>query len=110
MKGNFNKLIDSQKPVLVDFHAEWCGPCKAQGPIIKEVAKEVGEKARVIKVDIDKNPHIAKQFQVMSVPTLALFKEGKLIWKQSGVQSKQNLIQIVEQHTEKKNGDGTDSL
>lgn len=98
MKGNFNKLITGDKPVLIDFHAEWCGPCKAQSPIIKQVAKEVGDKVRIIKIDVDKNQAIAQQYQVRGVPTLALFKNGKVVWKQSGVQSKQQLLNIINQN------------
>tara|TARA_R110002049_G_scaffold298365_3_gene488051 strand:- start:3443 stop:3745 length:303 start_codon:yes stop_codon:yes gene_type:complete len=100
MKGSFKNIINGTKPVLVDFHAEWCGPCKAQGPIIGELAKEVGDKARIIKIDIDENPKIAQQYQVRSVPTIALFRNGELLWKQSGVQSKQQLLQVLSQHSE----------
>lgn len=84
--------------MLIDFHAEWCGPCKAQSPIIKQVAKEVGDKVRIIKIDVDKNQAIAQQYQVRGVPTLALFKNGKVVWKQSGVQSKQQLLNIINQN------------
>ncbi len=99
MRGSFKNIINDEKPVLVDFHAEWCGPCKAQGPIIHELAEETGDKARIIKVDIDKNPNIAQQYQVRSVPTIALFQNGKLLWKQSGVQSKHYLTDIINQYT-----------
>jgi thioredoxin 1 len=99
MKGSFKNIINSNTPVLVDFHAEWCGPCKAQSPIISALAKEVGDKARIIKIDIDKNSQIAQQYQVRSVPTMALFKNGQLLWKQSGVQSKQQLHDIINQHS-----------
>lgn len=99
MKGDFNKIINKKTPVLVDFFAEWCGPCKAQSPIIKEVADAIGGKARIIKIDIDKNESIAQRYQVRGVPTLALFKEGQIVWRQSGVQSKAQLIDIITKHT-----------
>ena len=98
MKGNFDQLINGSLPVLIDFSAEWCGPCKAQTPIIKEVAKALKGKVRVVKIDVDKNPNIAQRFQIRGVPTLGLFKGGKLLWKQSGVQTKHRLIEIVNQH------------
>jgi thioredoxin 1 len=99
MKGNFNNIIKGDKPVLVDFHAEWCGPCKSQSPIIKEVAKEINGKVRVIKIDVDKNQAIAQRFNVRGVPTLALFKNGQIIWRQSGVQTKQQLINVINQNS-----------
>ena len=97
MKGNFNQLINGELPVLIDFHAEWCGPCKTQGPILKEVAKQVDDKIRIIKIDIDKNNSLANKYQIRSVPTLAIFKEGKIVWKQSGVQGKEQLLQVINQ-------------
>ncbi len=96
MKGNFHKLINGEKPVLIDFHAEWCGPCKMLAPIIKEVAQEIGEKVRVIKIDIDKNQALAQKYQVRGVPTLALFKDGKIIWRESGVKTKHQIVSSVE--------------
>jgi thioredoxin 1 len=99
MKGDFNKIVNEQTPVLVDFFAEWCGPCKAQSPIIKELAQEVNGKVRVIKIDIDKNQAIAKRYNVRGVPTLVLFQEGQIVWRQSGVQSKSQLINIIKEHT-----------
>ncbi len=98
MLGNFNNIINSNQPVLVDFFAEWCGPCKVQAPILKEVAQEFNGKAKVIKVDVDKNPEIAGRFQIRGVPTLAIFKNGQTVWKQSGVMDKLNLTQILNQH------------
>jgi len=99
MKGDFNKLINGEKPVLIDFHAEWCGPCKAQSPIIKEVVKEVAGKVRIIKIDIDKNQTIAQRYNVRGVPTLAIFKNGEIVWRKSGVQTKNQLIAIIQQYT-----------
>ncbi len=99
MKGNFQNIINGPTPVLVDFFAEWCQPCKIQAPILKELAAEAGEKVKVIKIDVDKNPEIAGRFQIQGVPTLALFKQGNIIWRQSGVIPKQALQQIVNQHT-----------
>ena len=97
MKGNFHKLINGEKPVLIDFHADWCGPCKALAPIIKEVAQEIGEKVRVIKIDVDKNQAIAQRYQVRGVPTLILFKDGEIIWRESGVATKHQIVTSVEE-------------
>ena len=96
MKGSFRKLVKGSKPVLIDFYATWCGPCKSQMPILKEVAKEVKGKARIIKIDIDKNPNLAAQYNVRSVPTLMIFKEGKIVWNQSGMQTKKKLLDALE--------------
>jgi thioredoxin 1 len=95
MKGNFQNIISGSVPVLVDFYADWCQPCKMQAPILQEFAREVGDKVKVIKIDVDKNPDVARKFQIQGVPTLALFKEGKIVWRQSGVTQKQGLLQIV---------------
>ena len=94
---NFNKLINSEKPLLVDFFAEWCGPCKTMAPILKEVKTQLGDKSTIIKIDIDKNPEVAKTYQVRSVPTLILFKNGKSVWKQSGVIQANELVKIINQ-------------
>ena len=98
MKGNFDKLINGDKPVLIDFHAEWCGPCKMQGPILDEVAKEIDSKVRIIKIDVDKNQGIAQRYQVRGVPTMALFKKGQLVWRESGVQSKHQILSVINQN------------
>lgn len=95
MKANFKQLINSDTPVLVDFYAEWCGPCKMQGPILKEVAREVGDTARIIKIDVDRNQELAAKYQIRGVPTLLLFKNGQIVWKTSGVANKQQLLEQI---------------
>lgn len=97
MKGNFNTIINDNQPVLVDFFADWCGPCKAQAPVLKDLAKEM-DGLRIIKIDIDKNPQIAQKYKVRSVPTLMLFKEGQNLWKQSGVLGLTQLKSIISEH------------
>ncbi len=98
MKANFNDIINSDKPVLVDFFATWCGPCQTMAPILQEVAQAVGDTARIIKIDVDQNPNVAAQYQIRGVPTLILFKNGKILWQQSGVVPGQQLKQVIQQH------------
>ncbi|MEJ2596528.1 MAG: thioredoxin [bacterium] len=98
MKGNFNTIIASGTPVLVDFFAEWCGPCKVQSPILVDIARELKGKVKVIKIDVDRNPEIAGRFQIRGVPTLILFKNGQSIWRQSGVADKANLTGILKNY------------
>ncbi len=95
MKANFDSIINDNKPVLVDFHAVWCGPCKTQSPILKDLASELGDKIRVIKIDVDQNNEIASRYQIQSVPTIMVFKNGNVIYKQPGVHSKTQLMNII---------------
>lgn len=93
--STFNNIIQSEKPVLVDFFATWCGPCQTLAPILKEVKDSFGERISIIKIDVDKNQQIASQYQVRGVPTMILFQNGKQLWRQSGVISKSDLIKII---------------
>lgn len=94
----FNELINSHIPVLVDFYAEWCGPCKMMKPILEEVKAMKGDKVRVVKVDVDKHQQLATNYQIQSVPTLMIFKEGKLMWRQSGVMQAKELSEFLAQY------------
>ena len=95
MKGNFNSIINENRPVVVDFHAVWCGPCRTQSPILKEIADELGERIRVIKIDVDQNRELASQYQIKSVPTLMIFKNSKVEYKKAGVHSKSQLLNTI---------------
>lgn len=94
--AHFNDLINSPVPVLVDFSAEWCGPCKTMAPELKKLAGEWGDKAKIIKIDIDKNQQLASQLQIRSVPTLVLYKEGKPVWRQAGAMMAHQLKQVLQ--------------
>ncbi len=96
--GNFADVLKKEKLVLVDFFAEWCGPCKMMAPVLKDLKTKVGEKATILKMDVDKNPQVAAAYQIQGVPTLILFKEGKMVWRQSGVVPAQQLQQLIAQH------------
>jgi thioredoxin 1 len=92
----FQELIDGETPVLVDFFAEWCGPCKMMQPILVDTSKQLGAKVKILKVDVDRNPLAASKFQVRGVPTLILFVKGEVVWRQSGVVPAHQLVQIIE--------------
>ncbi len=96
--SKFGDLIKSKKLVLVDFHAEWCGPCKMLSPIVARVAKQVGDEVRVVKIDVDKNQSIAATLGIRGVPTLVLYKNGKLVWRQSGVIQERDLLMVINQY------------
>lgn len=96
--SQFNEVIRSGKPVLVDFFAEWCGPCKMMAPILKQTKDAVGDGATIIKIDIDKNREAAEQFRIQGVPTLILFKDGEIKWRQSGVVPANELVRVIGQY------------
>ncbi|MGB5315001.1 MAG: thioredoxin [Robiginitalea sp.] len=96
MKGSFNTLIQSETPVLIDFYADWCGPCKMLSPILKEVKAELGDRIKVLKIDVDSNAAIAGRYQVRGVPTMILFKEGQIRWRKSGVLPKKTILEELE--------------
>ena len=95
VKGNFVALINSDQLTLIDFSAEWCGPCKMLAPILKQVKDEMGEDLKIVKIDVDKNQNLANTYQVRGVPTLIFFKNGKQLWRKSGVLQKQELVQLA---------------
>ncbi|MBN1650117.1 MAG: thioredoxin [Bacteroidales bacterium] len=96
--ANFFEIIKSDIPVLIDFSAEWCGPCKMMPPILKKVKDALGDQVRILKIDVDKNPAIAQKLQVRNVPTLAVYKKGNQLFRQAGVLQADQLIQLIKQH------------
>lgn len=91
----FHKIINAEKPVLIDFYATWCGPCQMLSPVLKQVKDNLGERISIIKIDVDKNQDIAASYQIKGVPTMMLFQNGKQLWRQSGVLSKDEIIKII---------------
>ncbi|MEK6152224.1 thioredoxin [Flavobacteriaceae bacterium 3-367] len=99
MQSNFKTVITSGPLVLVDFYADWCGPCKVLAPILKEVKQDLGDMIKIVKIDVDKNQKISNRYQIRGVPTLLLFQNGTLVWRQSGILQKNDLIKIIQSYT-----------
>lgn len=97
--SKFSEIIQSETPVLIDFFADWCGPCKMLAPILKDVKDELGDGVKIIKIDVDKNQALAAKYQVRGVPTLLLLKDGQQKWRQSGVLQKHELVSIINQYS-----------
>lgn len=98
MKSNFSEIIKDEKPVLIDFYADWCGPCKSLAPILKEVKASLGDDIKIVKIDVDKNQELAGKYQVRGVPTMILFRNGQQLWRQSGVLQKNQILEVIKSH------------
>lgn len=95
MQSNFKDIINVDKPVLIDFFADWCGPCQTMAPILKEVKNQMGDRIHIIKINVDQNRELAARFQIRGVPTFMIFKNGTHLWRQSGLLSKNDLIKLL---------------
>jgi thioredoxin 1 len=96
--SHFNKILSDNKPVLLDFYADWCGPCKMIAPVLTQLKEKMGDRLRILKIDVDKNQSLAAQYQVRGVPTLVLMQHQNVVWKQSGVMDINTLQQTIEKH------------
>ena len=96
---SFEDIINGDKPVLVDFYAAWCAPCRMMKPILEELHTQMGDKVRILKIDTDRSPALAETFQITGIPTLMLFQNGKLLWRNSGVTPAKQLVKIITQHS-----------
>lgn len=97
--SDFSNIISGDTPVLVDFYANWCGPCKIMSPIVDEIKNEFGNRIRVLKIDVDKNAPVATKFKIKGIPTLLLFKQGEIVWRNARVVPKDELIQVIKLHS-----------
>ncbi len=109
MTETFSDIIRSDKPTLVDFSAEWCGPCKMMKPILDDLKKRIGDKARILKIDVDESPLVASAYHIQGVPTLILFKKGVILWRRSGVIPAHVLQDVIERHADASVSDGADA-
>jgi thioredoxin 1 len=99
MKADFKNILQSEKPVLVDFFANWCGPCKTLAPILKEIKQELGDAVKIVTIDVDKNAQLASKYQIRGVPTMLLFKNGNQVWRRSGLIEKESIVKIITTHS-----------